>query len=143
MIGENIQALRKQNRMTQELVAEKIGVSRQAVAKWEAGETLPDIDKAWALARLFGVSLDDMMDDTSIRQGMPTPPPRGKHIFGVVTLGEKGQVVIPQKARKVFGWNPGDRIVVLGDENQGIALMKEEGLLCLMNAIRERKDEAP
>lgn len=137
MIGENLLALRKMNRMTQEEVADRIGVSRQAVAKWESGESLPDIEKSRSLARLFAVSLDDLIDYTPAETGLATPPPRGKHIFGVVTIGDKGQIVIPQKARKIFDLKPGDRLVVLGDDSQGLALIKEEGLLHLMSAIRD------
>ena len=59
-------------------------------------------------------------------------PPRGKHIFGLVKVGDKGQIVIPAKARKIFGIEPGDNLLVLGDEGQGIAILKEEGLLRLL-----------
>ena len=48
---------------------------------------------------------------------------KGKHLFGLVTIGDKGQIVIPARARKVFGLNPGDQLMVLGDENQGLALV--------------------
>lgn len=137
MIGENLQALRRLRRMTQEDVAEAIGVSRQAIAKWESGDSLPDIQKAHALAKLFGVSLDELMDHTPAESGMPAPAPRGKYIFGVVTLGDKGQVVIPQKARTIFGLKPGDRLVVLGDENQGIAMIRERSLLDLLGTIQD------
>lgn len=64
-------------------------------------------------------------------------PPKGKHIFGMVKVGEKGQIVIPAKARKIFGIRPGDNLIVLGDEGQGIALIKEKGLLDLLKAARE------
>lgn len=50
--------------------------------------------------------------------------PEGKHIFGIVTVGDKGQIVIPKKARDVFALQPGDQLLVLGDEKQGIALVK-------------------
>ena len=63
-------------------------------------------------------------------------PPKGKHIFGVVTVGEKGQIVIPAKARKLFQISAGDQMVVLGDENQGIALIKTEYFLTVANLIR-------
>ncbi|MGN0715598.1 MAG: AbrB/MazE/SpoVT family DNA-binding domain-containing protein, partial [Anaerovoracaceae bacterium] len=46
--------------------------------------------------------------------------PRGKHIFGMVTVGERGQVVLPKKCREIFHIKPGDKIIVLGDEQQGI-----------------------
>ena len=60
MFSENIVRLRKINQMTQEDIAEAVGVSRQAVAKWESGETIPDLEKCKLLAELFGVSLDDL-----------------------------------------------------------------------------------
>ncbi len=46
--------------------------------------------------------------------------PNGKHIFGTVKVGEKGQIVIPKDARNLFGINPGDTLLVLGDEKTGI-----------------------
>ena len=54
--------------------------------------------------------------------------PEGKHVFGVVGVGEKGQIVIPKRARDIFGIRPGDQLLVLGDEAQGIALVKAEKL---------------
>ncbi|PWM46693.1 MAG: AbrB family transcriptional regulator [Clostridiales bacterium] len=52
--------------------------------------------------------------------------PKGKHAFGMVTVGEKGQIVIPKKARDLFNIKPGDSLLVLGDEEQGIAIIKSE-----------------
>ena len=52
--------------------------------------------------------------------------PEGKHIFGAVRVGEKGQIVIPKKARELFHISPGDSLLVLGDEKQGIAIVKTE-----------------
>ncbi|MBR6859099.1 MAG: AbrB/MazE/SpoVT family DNA-binding domain-containing protein [Bacteroidales bacterium] len=49
----------------------------------------------------------------------------GKYIFGVVKVGDKGQIVIPKDARQVYGIKPGDALIVLGDE-RGIALLKTE-----------------
>ncbi|MEE3473054.1 MAG: AbrB/MazE/SpoVT family DNA-binding domain-containing protein, partial [Butyrivibrio hungatei] len=59
-------------------------------------------------------------------------PPRGKHIFGMVKVGDKGQIVLPAKARKIFDINPGDNVLILGDEGQGLAIIKEKGLLDLL-----------
>ena len=44
--------------------------------------------------------------------------PKGKHIFGTVKIGEKGQIVIPKAARELFDLKPGDSLVVLGDEKK-------------------------
>ncbi len=52
--------------------------------------------------------------------------PEGKHIFGTVHVGEKGQIVIPKRAREIFNIKPGDSLLVLGDEKQGIAIVKTE-----------------
>lgn len=51
---------------------------------------------------------------------------KGKHLFGTVKVGEKGQIVIPRDARKIFDINPGDTLMVLGDEKKGIAILKNE-----------------
>ncbi len=52
--------------------------------------------------------------------------PKGLHLFGIVKIGEKGQILIPKEAREVFGLKPGDKLLMLGDEAQGIALVKAD-----------------
>ena len=64
-----------------------------------------------------------------------TPGPKGKHIFGTTKINDRGQVVIPKKARELFGINNGDSLVVLGDEAEGIALIKAEIFEKRLNAI--------
>ena len=49
----------------------------------------------------------------------------GKYIFGVVKVGDKGQIVIPKDARKLYGINPGDALILLGDQ-KGMAMLKTE-----------------
>lgn len=48
-------------------------------------------------------------------------PPKGKYVW-TATVGEKGQIVIPKQARAVFGIQPGDTLILLGDEARGIAI---------------------
>ena len=60
MFKDNLIHLRKIRQLTQEEVADRIGVTRQSVAKWESGETVPDLEKCRLLAELFGVSLDSL-----------------------------------------------------------------------------------
>ncbi|MCR4686727.1 MAG: helix-turn-helix transcriptional regulator [Lachnospiraceae bacterium] len=139
MFNENLVQLRKLNQMTQEDVAEKVGVSRQAVAKWESGETSPDINACVVLAEIFGVSLDDLVNWQNDENLGLSAPPKGKHLFGIVTVGDKGQIVIPAKARKIFNINPGEKVVVLGDEGQGIAIVKAQDFLNLANMIKKIK----
>lgn len=128
MISQNIQTLRLRHAMTQEQLAEHLGVARQTVAKWESGESLPDLTNARALSALFDVSLDDLVSHDDGATGYPVPP-AGLHIFGVVRVGERGQIVIPKKAREVFNLTPGSELLVLGDESQGIALQSVENVL--------------
>ena len=135
MFKDNLVQLRKLNRLTQEDLAEKIGVTRQAIAKWESGETIPDLDKCKTLAEIFNVSLDDLANyEPEEHMGLNVPP-KGKHLFGIVTVGEKGQIVIPAKARKTFSISVGDQLVILGDETQGLALMKSEDFLHMADII--------
>ena len=136
MFSDNLINLRKIHHLTQEDVAQKVGVTRQSVAKWESGESVPDLDKCRMLADLFRVSLDDLANyEPEDNMGLSVPP-RGKHLFGLVTVGDKGQIVIPAKARKIFGISPGDQLVILGDEGQGLAVLKTDSFLEIANAIR-------
>ena len=57
-IHEKIQYCRKNSGMSQEIFAEKLGVSRQSVSKWETGTAAPDLDNLVAIARLFGITTD-------------------------------------------------------------------------------------
>lgn len=61
-INLRLQQQRKLNNYSQEELADKIGVSRQAVSKWERGESLPDTDNLIALSRLYGISLDELLN---------------------------------------------------------------------------------
>ena len=61
MISMRIRELRKQAKLSQEMMAEKIGVSRQAITKWETGLGVPDIENLVAIADLFKLSLDELM----------------------------------------------------------------------------------
>ena len=60
----------------------------------------------------------------------------GKYIFGVVKVGDKGQIVIPKDARKVYGINPGDALLMLGDKN-GMALVKTEIFASAVDQVME------
>lgn len=136
MIGGNITYLRRQKSLSQEALADRIGVSRQTVAKWEAEESIPDVLHCDQIARLFEVSLEDLLH-TDLQQIVP--PLQGKYIFGTVTVGEKGQIVIPAKARRVFNIKPGDDLMVLGDINQGIALVNASFFMEVARHLQEEK----
>ena len=60
-IGNHLMMARKRKGLSQESVAEKLGVSRQTISKWETWETLPDICQAKTLATIYGISLDELI----------------------------------------------------------------------------------
>ena len=67
--GEKIYKLRKKKGLTQEELADRVGVSRQAVSKWENGETYPETEKLIELCNLFGVSSDDILFGKETQEG--------------------------------------------------------------------------
>ena len=141
MFCENLITLRKLHNISQEELAEKVGISRQTLSKYETGESIPDIEKTQAIAEVFGVSLDDLVNYDPVENEGLRIPPKGKHMFGSVRVGDKGQIVIPARARKIFDIRPGDNLIVLGDEGQGIAIIKEKGLIDLLNMARKEQDK--
>ena len=62
-IGKKIMNLRKKNGLSQEDLAEKVGVARQTISKWELGETSPDLKQSKELSKIFNVSLDELTDN--------------------------------------------------------------------------------
>lgn len=62
-IGSKIQMLRKQQGLSQEQLADALGISRQAVSKWESEQSLPELDKLPGLSRILGASIDSLVDD--------------------------------------------------------------------------------
>ena len=134
MIFTRLKMFRKQSGMTQEDVAAHLGVSRQAVAKWEKGETQPDIESCLKLADLYGVTLDML-----VRQLTEESNGEGKHVFGCSRLNSKGQITLPAKCREVFGLHTGDNVLILGDEEKGIALINLGSMMGDMKL--EKEDE--
>ena len=95
---------------------------------------------------LLGVSVDDLIAHNETATGYPIPP-RGKHLFGIVRMGERGQIVIPKKARDIFELHAGSELLVLGDEAQGIALQKVEDAESMLESygriVNERRADGP
>ena len=135
MLKDNILHLRKMKGMSQEELANELNVSRQTLSKWETGESVPDLEKSKMIADFFGVSLDALASHDQEKEILPIGP-AGKHIFGMVKVGEKGQIVIPAKAREIFGIKAGDNLIVLGDENQGLAILVEKDFMKMVEAMK-------
>ncbi len=119
MLSENLLMHRKNLRLSQEELAGRLGVSRQAYAKWESGETTPELKTCLALAALYEITLDELVNDPfSTKEG-----PVGKYCFGVVTVTEAGHMVLPTEAMETMKIYPGDKYLLLGDIKNGLAMV--------------------
>lgn len=127
MLKDNLIVLRNINGYSQEQIAEKIGISRQAYAKWESGSTIPDIEKCKRLADTYGVTVDSLISTSTVDGERVIPPaPKGKNIWGSVIINDRGQLVIPKAVRDVFNLTGGQRLIVLSDDQEGIALIPDK-----------------
>lgn len=106
LISKYLQALRKENNLTQEALAKELNITRQAVPKWETGNTLPDIESLLLLSKLYKVSINDILE--------PRIPPRIIEDFEQITevplqLLEKTLSAFTQEdiAKAAMGASPG------------------------------------
>ena len=137
MLKENLLLLRNIHGLSQEEIAEKLNISRQAYAKWESGATVPDIEKCAKLAEIYGVSIDSLLKTETIDGKTVIPPAqKDKNIWGSVTINDRGQVVIPIAVREKLGIKGGQRLIVLSDK-EGIALIPAELFEKKMQKIME------
>ncbi len=120
-INENLRLLRMKERYSMEDVAEIIGVSRQSVAKWESGESLPDIEKCLKLSKLYKVTLDELVSEEY--KAIEDDEEHGKYFLGALKITD-GKIEIPEKAKTVFKLDEGDVLLLLGDKRKGMALVK-------------------
>ena len=88
-LGQRIQELRKQNNLSQEALGEKLGVSRQAISRWEMDGAVPEVDKLIAMSKLFGVSLNELLQ---VETGDAGPEP--KIVLALPRLWRMGVVVL-------------------------------------------------
>lgn len=145
MLKENLSMLRGVHGLSQEEISEKIGISRQAYAKWETGATVPDIEKCRRLAAFYGVTLDSLVNsDGAEGNSSSVFAPRGKNIWGSVSVSDRGQIVIPKGARDKFRLIGGTRLIVLSDD-EGIALVPaarfEENIQKILSLAEESWEE--
>lgn len=108
-LNEKIYYYRKAAKLSQEELAEAVGVSRQAVSKWELGESTPELDKLLALARAFGVTTDELLSDSEPQSVQPEPeqaPSNGGQLDHAV--GFLGRLI------RRYGWLAGVYVAVSG-----------------------------
>ena len=67
---------------------------------------------------------------------------RGRHVFGTVKVGERGQIVIPKDARALFGIRPGDTLLILGDEISGVIVTRPAGVSDMAQRVLQNVEEA-
>ena len=95
MFVNQLKLMRTRKGFTQEQVAELVGVSRQAVAKWEKGETLPDIESCIRLSDLYGIPLDALV--RGLKEEKETG--EGQQMFGIAKMNDKGQIEVDSHMR--------------------------------------------
>ncbi len=116
-LHEKIISLRKRNGLSQEGLAEKIGVSRQAVSKWETGEALPEVTKLKALAETFGVTVDFLLDETKTEYTPPDFKHRrtlsDRYLDSIDNLVDKLTINFPSFIKR-YGWIGGILLIICG-----------------------------
>ena len=133
MLSEKIYTLRRKNGWSQEQLAERIGVSRQAISKWESGTSTPELEKLLALSECFQMTVDELTVDKILPVEDKTVPPDhtassnrvihrlgiGLCLFGAVCLIVTGLITIfyPSAAQRI---NESSAITLSGS---GIALL--------------------
>lgn len=125
-LSENLKALRQKSGYSMETLAEKISVSRQTIAKWESGETCPDVLNCMKLARLYNMSMDALASlPVGEAYGLAFENNDGK-ACGIFEVTEDYRIPLPEPVRAMFDINPGEKLLLLADVNQGIAIVKCE-----------------
>ena len=141
-----LKEVRQSAKLTQEQLAEKMNVSRQSVAKWENGESVPDIAKCCELAKIFNMEIEDIASMFIQNYDTGLPHPKNRYLFGVSRIVDN-KIILPEEALKVFELKNGDDLIVLGDITQGIALLPKKGyndFISLVNnfdVLGEEKNE--
>jgi transcriptional regulator with XRE-family HTH domain len=123
-IADNLKILRYKNGYTLEAIAEIISVSRQSVAKWEAGDSVPDIVNCVKLASLYKISLDELVNLPLKNVEIDDFVLEKDRICGVLDVSQEGTIRIPDTVMDAFQIHRGDKVLLLADKKQGIALVK-------------------
>ena len=123
-IAENLKALRYKNGYTLEAIAEITSVSRQSVAKWEVGSSVPDIVNCVKLASLYKISLDELVNKPLRATIVNDFTPEDGRICGVLDISAENTIRIPEAVMEMFDITCSDKILLLADHKQGIALVK-------------------
>jgi len=94
MLSERIYQFRRKNGLSQEQLAERIGVSRQAISKWESGTSTPELEKLLALSKCFNITLDELVKDEASNQETSETPQKSEKDAVSKTVEMKAGVVL-------------------------------------------------
>lgn len=125
--AENLRQMRKDKGLSQEELAEIMGVSRQAVSKWEQGEIYPEVEKLMQLAKKFNLSLDRLLS-SEIAEQDHTPD---NHVSGVIIISSPNENVIAAcckvaSSRKLKGAKNAPQYALFGVSNGGNSFWGEQ-----------------
>ena len=123
-IADNLNLMRQKSGYSLEALAEIISVSRQTIAKWELGDSYPDLMNCMKLASLYKVSLDELVNKPMREIQNSDFLSLDNKIGGVIDVSEEGTIRIPVTVLEMFDIHPGEKVLLLADKKQGIALIK-------------------
>ena len=143
--GNKIHSLRKKHNLSQEQLAERVGVARQTISKWELGETLPDIKQAQILSLIFNVSLDELFSDDTDESADNIPDSKKNNttwikiitissiaiclalvIIGIFFIVNRSQILRPQGVKGTIVISRRDSIKIKNDSSDTL-VFKESG----------------
>ena len=119
---EKLQKLRKEKGLSQEALAEMLGVSRQAISKWESGQTYPETDKLIALSEIFGVTLDSLIKEGELQKD-------GANTTSEPYWRSRGMVFEYKSERTLFG-------LPLVHIHIGLGAKKAKGIIAIGNLAK-------
>ena len=154
-LGDRIHELRKKHNLSQEQLADEVGVARQTISKWELGETAPDIKQTKALAQIFKISLDELINGDTNNTKSIISDDKKKHIhykkiisisivsiflcliiFGIVIGVKNSQILYPKGAGNDIAITIQDPIKIKKEDSE-IIIFKENGKPALMCVLPE------
>lgn len=128
-IANKLYTLRKKNGLSQEALAEKLGISRQSISKWERAESSPDTDNLISLARLYNISLDELLlndvkeNENNSKNQEDEPHQSGSDENASAQVDDSEE--IPDVGHKFVNVNDGENIVHVG--TKGVFVKDDEG----------------
>ena len=123
-ITNNLIFMRHNHGYTMEALAEIISVSRQTIAKWEAGESFPDIMNCMKLATLYKITLDELVYKPLSEAKAGDFSSDKNKICGILNIDENGAINLPEPLMEMFDMKAGDKVLLLADRREGIAIVK-------------------